>query len=111
MLELKERDEKGVIIIDIKGRFTAVESPEFKAYINKLLEKGKKRIIVNLGGVSFIDSSGIGALVGALTTLRKQEGNLKILNLNDQIEKIFQITRLNKFFDIYEDEFEAVESF
>ena len=80
-------------------------------YKRQLLSKGHKKILFNLGDVNYIDSSGLGHLVSAFTTVRKQEGVLKLLNLTNKVHDVMQITRLYTVFDIMDDEAVAVKSF
>ena len=79
--------------------------------VHDLLSKGQKRILLNLGGVNYIDSSGIGELVSAFTAAKKQGGELKLLNLSKKIHDLLQITKLYTVFDVKDDETLAVESF
>ena len=79
--------------------------------VASLLEKGCNRILLNLGGVGYIDSSGLGELVRTYTTLQRQGGQLKMVNLNHRLAKLFKVTGLQKVFDIYEDEGHALQAF
>ena len=78
---------------------------------SQLLAKGQKKILLNLGEVNYIDSSGIGELVSAFTTVRKQGGDLKLLNLTKKVHDLLQITKLYTVFDVKDDEAAAVKSF
>jgi anti-sigma B factor antagonist len=79
--------------------------------IRSLLTKGSKKILLNLGDVSYIDSSGIGELVSAYTTVRREGGDLKLLNLTKKVHDLLQITKLYTVFDVKDDEAAAVKSF
>ena len=102
----------GVTIVDISGRIVlGEESAALRELIRELLSKGHKRILLNLGEVTYIDSSGLGHLVSAFTSVRKQEGELKLLKLTNKVHDLMQITRLYTVFDIMDDEAAAVKSF
>ena len=106
------RQAGGVTIVDISGRIVlGEESAALRELVRDLLSKGHKKILFNLGDVTYIDSSGLGHLVSAFTSVRKQEGELKLLNLTNKVHDLMQITRLYTVFDIMEDEAAAVKSF
>jgi len=106
------RQVGGVTIVDISGRIVlGEESAALRDLVRDLLSKGHKKILFNLGDVNYIDSSGLGHLVSALTSVRKQEGELKLLNLTNKVHDVMQITRLYTVFDIMDDEAAAVKSF
>jgi anti-sigma B factor antagonist len=106
------REAGGVTIVDISGRIVlGEESAALRDLVCDLLSKGRKKILFNLGDVSYIDSSGLGHLVSAFTSVRKQEGELKLLNLTNKVHDVMQITRLYTVFDIMDNEAEAVKSF
>jgi anti-sigma B factor antagonist len=79
--------------------------------IRRLLEEGKKRILLNLSGVGYIDSSGIGELVSSYTAINKEGGQLKLLNLTQKLQDLLTITKLLTVFDVYESEADALNSF
>ncbi len=106
------RQVGGLTIVDISGRIVlGEESAALRDLVCDLLNKGHKQILFNLGDVHYIDSSGLGHLVSALTTVRKQEGELKLLNLTNKVHDVMQLTRLYTVFDIMDDEAVAVKSF
>jgi anti-sigma B factor antagonist len=106
------RQVGGVTIVDISGRIVlGEESAALRDLVCDLLSKGHKKILFNLGDVNYIDSSGLGHLVSAFTSVRKQEGELKLLNLTNKVHDVMQITRLYTVFDIMDDEAVAVKSF
>ncbi len=106
------RQVGGVTIVDISGRIVlGEESAALRQLVCDLLSKGHKGILFNLGNVNYIDSSGLGNLVGAFTSVRKQGGELKLLNLTNKVHDLMQITRLYTVFDIMDDEDVAVKSF
>jgi anti-sigma B factor antagonist len=106
------RQVGGVTIVDIKGRIVlGEESASVRDVVRDLLSKGHKEILLNLGAVDYIDSMGLGSLVGAFTSVRKQGGELKLLNLTSKVTDLMQITRLYTVFDIMNDEAVGVKSF
>jgi anti-sigma B factor antagonist len=106
------RQASAVTVVDISGRIElGGESAALRDMVCDLLSKGHKQILLNLGDVQYIDSSGLGALVSAFTTVRKQGGELKLLNLTNKVRDLMQITKLYTVFDITNDETEAVKSF
>jgi anti-sigma B factor antagonist len=106
------RQVDGITIVDLSGRITLGEgSVVLRDQIRDLLSKGNKRILLNLGDVSYIDSSGIGELVSAYTTVRNQGGELKLLNLTKKVHDLLQITKLYTVFDIKDDEGQAIKAF
>jgi anti-sigma B factor antagonist len=101
-----------VTIVDISGRIVlGEESAALRKLVCDLLGKGQKNILFNLGDVNYIDSSGLGNLVGAFTSVRKLGGELKLLNLTNKVQDLLQITRLYTVFDILDNEAVAVKSF
>ena len=106
------RQVDGVSIVDCSGRITLGEgSVILRDTVRELLSKGQKKILLNLGEVSYIDSSGIGELVSAFTTVRNQGGELKLLNLTKKVHDLLQITKLYTVFDVRDDEASAVKAF
>ena len=106
------RQVSGVTIVDISGRIVlGEESAALRDLVCDLLSKGHKKILFNLANVNYIDSSGLGHLVSAFTSVRKQQGELKLLNLTNKVQDVMQITRLYTVFDIMDDEGVAVKSF
>ena len=111
-LKLSTRQVDGVTILDLSGRITLGEgSVQLRDATRDLLSKGSKNILLNLGDVNYIDSSGIGELVSAYTTVRNQGGELKLLNLTKKVHDLLQITKLYTVFDVKDDEATAVGSF
>jgi anti-sigma B factor antagonist len=99
-------------IVDLSGRITLGEaSVVVRNLISDLLGKGNKKILLNLGEVDYIDSSGIGVLVSSFSTVRSQGGELKLVNLSKRIRDLLQITKLYNLFDVKDDEAAAVASF
>jgi anti-sigma B factor antagonist len=106
------REINGVTILDVAGRITLGEgSVILREKVREQLNLGKHRIIVNLAGVSYIDSSGLGELTSAFTTAKNRGVTLKLLNLTKRVHDLMQITKLYTVFDVYDDEGTAIESF
>jgi anti-sigma B factor antagonist len=111
-MKANNRQVNGVTIVDMSGRITLGEgSVILRDSIKDLLGKGQKKILLNLGDVSYIDSSGIGELVSAFTSVRNQGGELKLLKLTKKVHDLLQITKLYTVFDIKDDETDAIRSF
>lgn len=111
-MKASNRQINGVTVVDMSGRITLGEgSVVLRESIRDLVAKGQKKILLNLGDVTYIDSSGIGELVSAFTTVRNQGGELKLLNLTKKVHDLLQITKLYTVFDIKDDETAAVGSF
>jgi anti-sigma B factor antagonist len=111
-MKVTTRQVDGVTILDLSGRITLGEgSVQLRDAVRDLLAKGQKQILLNLGDVNYIDSSGIGELVSAFTTVHNQGGDLKLLNLTKKVHDLLQITKLYTVFDIKDDEASAIASF
>jgi anti-sigma B factor antagonist len=111
-MKTSTRQVDGVTIVDCSGRITLGEgSITIRDTVRELLSKGQKKILLNLGEVSYIDSSGIGELVSAFTTVRNQGGDLKLLKLSKKVHDLLQITKLYTVFDVKDDETAAVKAF
>jgi anti-sigma B factor antagonist len=111
-LNIKERQAGDVTILDMDGKVTIGEgSVALRTAIRRLLEEGKKKILLNLGGVGYIDSSGIGELVSSFTAINKEQGQLKLLNLTQKLQDLLGITKLLTVFDVYDNESDALSSY
>ncbi|MBC7931921.1 MAG: STAS domain-containing protein [Rubrivivax sp.] len=111
-LNIRERQAGDVTILDLEGKITIGEgSVSLRGAIRRLIEEGKKKILLNLGGVGYVDSSGIGELVSSFTTIQREGGQLKLLNLTQKIQDLLGITKLLTVFDTYDDEATALNSF
>jgi anti-sigma B factor antagonist len=111
-MKANSRRVDGVTILDLSGRITLGEgSVVLRDQIRDLLGKSEKKILLNLGDVTYIDSSGIGELVSAFTTVRNQGGELKLLNLTKKVHDLLQITKLYTVFDVKDDEASAIKAF
>ena len=111
-LTIASREVDGVTVLDLSGRITLGEgSVQLRDAIRDLISKGSKNILLNLGDVNYIDSSGLGELVGAYTTAKNQGATLKLLNLTKKVHDLLQLTKLYTIFDIWDDEVHAIASF
>ncbi len=112
MMKASSRQVNGVTIVDLSGRITLGEgSVVLRDLVRDLMSKGQKKILLNLGDVTYIDSSGIGELVSAYTSVRNSGGELKLLNLTKKVHDLLQITKLYTVFDVKDDEASAVAAF
>ena len=111
-LKITERQNGLITILDLDGKIKLGEgSAELHKELGRLVEKGERKILLNLANVSHIDSSGLGELFTGYNTLQKTGGELKLFNLSDKVHGLMTVTRLLTVFDIYENEAEAVDSF
>jgi anti-sigma B factor antagonist len=111
-VKLNTRQVGDVSVVDVAGRITLGEgSSALRDALRDLINKNQKKILLNLGEVNYIDSSGIGELVSGFTTVTNSGGNLKLLNLNKRVKDLLQITKLYTVFDVHEDEAGAIRSF
>ncbi|MEW6321594.1 MAG: STAS domain-containing protein [Acidobacteriota bacterium] len=111
-MEIGERVVNDVTVLDLKGKMTLGEGDELlKDKINSLLANGRKKLVLNLEGVPYIDSAGLGEIVRTYTTVSRQGGSLKLLNLTKRIEDLLSITKLLTVFETFDTEAEAVNSF
>jgi len=111
-LKIASREVDGVAVLDLSGRITLGEgSVQLREAIRGLIGKGTKIILLNLGDVNYIDSSGLGELVSAFTTAKNQHSEVKLLNLTKKVHDLLQLTKLVTVFDIYNDEASAIASF
>jgi anti-sigma B factor antagonist len=111
-LKFTTRQVDGVTILDLNGRITLGDgSVVLRDAVKDVLGKGSKSILLNLANVDYIDSSGLGELVSAYTTVKNQGGELKLLHLTNKVHDLLQITKLYTVFDIKDDEASAISAF
>jgi anti-sigma B factor antagonist len=111
-MTIETREVSHVTIVDIDGRITlGDETGQLRDTVRRLIAEGKKKIVLNLAKVDYIDSSGMGELVSSFTTVRNSGGELKLLSLTKKVRDVVQVTKLYTVFDIKDDEFTAVKSF
>lgn len=108
---LKARRLDDVVILDLSGRITIGEGTVvLREQIQRLLAKGDRKFLLNLADVDYIDSSGLGELVTAFTTVRNNQGQLKLLNLTRRVQDLLQITKLLTVFEAFNNETEALKT-
>jgi anti-sigma B factor antagonist len=111
-MELKTHEDGPITIVTVTGDLVIGDAETtFKKTVTRLLEEGRVNLLVDLSGVGFLDSSGLGALVRALTNAQKEGGQTKLLHAGPQIRKLLQMTKLDSVFEIHEDLEAAVSSF
>lgn len=111
-MRLQSRERDGIFILDLSGKLMGGQDADtFREELHKLLDKGVKKVLVNLQKVSWVNSTGIGILISGYSTLRKNGGDLKLLHISDRIKSILYITKLNLIFESFDDEDEALKSF
>ncbi len=101
-MSINVNQETGITVITLSGRFDALMAKEFKACIGDLIEKQNVMIAIDMAAIAFIDSSGLGSLVGGLKGIAKEKGEIRIAGLSPEVRTIFELTRLHRIFDIYE---------
>ncbi len=111
-MKIEERALENVVVLDLKGKLTIGEGDALlKETIQKLIDQGHNKLLLNLEGVPYVDSAGLGEIVRTYTTVSRQGGSLKLLNLTKRITDLLAITKLLTVFDTFESEAEAVSSF
>ena len=111
-MQIEERTVGDVVVLDLKGRVTLGEGDQLlKDKVNSLVNQGRKRLVLNLAGVPYVDSAGLGEIVGSYTTVSRQGGSLRLLNLTKKITDLLAITKLLTVFETFDSEDEAVRSF
>ncbi len=111
-MKASSRKVDGVVIVDLSGRITLGEGAVvLRDTVKEISGRGEKKILLNLGDVTYIDSSGIGELVSAFTSVRNAGGDLKLLNLTKKVHDLLQITKLYTVFDVQDSEASAIAAF
>jgi anti-sigma B factor antagonist len=111
-MQISERSIGDVMVLDLKGKITLGEGDELlKDKVNSLINQGQRKIVLNLGQVPYLDSAGLGDVVRAYTTVSREGGSLKLLNLTKRITDLLSITKLLTVFETFDSEDEAVRSF
>src|SRR6202047_1977832 len=109
---MTDREMDGVTVIEIEGRIVlGEESNAFRERVKSLLAAGKKKIVLNLANVTYIDSAGLGTLVATFHSARSQGATLKLTNLGSKFKEVLQVTKLMTVFDTYDNETAAIQSF
>ena len=111
-MDIKERVVDGVSVLDLSGKIVLGEGDgQVRERIKDLLSDGQKKILLNLGDVTYVDSAGLGALISSYTTTKREGGQLKLVNLTKRIQDLLAITKLITVFDTYDNEQEAIKSY
>jgi len=111
-MQIEERSAGDVTVLDLKGKMTLGEGDELlRDKINSLIQQGRRKVVLNLEDVPYIDSAGLGEIVRTYTTISRHGGSLKLLNLTKRITDLLSITKLLTVFDTYDSEADAVRSF
>ena len=111
-LKVSSREVGDVTVVDLSGRIVLGEGSDIlRAALSDLVTKGRKKVLLNLADVNYIDSSGLGALVSGYTTLRGQQGQVKLLRLTKKVHDLLQITKLLTVFEVFDDENSALKSY
>src|SRR5215210_3728385 len=111
-LRIKERQVENVVVLEMDGNMRIGEGGVvFHSTIRRLLEEGQRKILLNLAGINYIDSSGLGELIASHNVLKKNDGQVKLLHLTKRVRELMVITKLLTVFDVYESESEALDSF
>ena len=107
-LQIRQRNISDVMVLDLTGRLWILDLP-LRDLINTLIGEGKTHFVLNLEAVDYIDSSGLGQLITIWTSIRNKGGHLTVLNPTKRVQRLFEITRLNAVFEIFEKEEDAVD--
>jgi len=110
-MEIGHETINDVEVLKLDGRLDASSAKDFKEKVGSLSRENRVKLVIDMGGVDFIDSSGLGSLVSSLRTVNKLGGDIKISALQDQVRAIFELTRLHRIFGIYDDSTAAAMSF
>jgi anti-sigma B factor antagonist len=111
-VQITNREVDGVTVVTLEGRIVlGEESHSFREKLKSLLVEGKKKIVLNMAGIKYIDSSGLGALVAAHYSAKTQSASMRLCNLGGKFYEVLQITKLLTVFDVYDSEAAAVDSF
>ncbi len=107
-LTIKHRVVQDVVVVDLIGRLWILDLP-LRDRINELINEGRRHFVLNLAGVQYVDSSGLGQLISIWTSIRNKNGHMTVLNPTKRVMKLFEITRLNTILQILENEPEAIQ--
>ncbi|RKZ14439.1 anti-sigma factor antagonist [bacterium] len=111
-MKIKEREEAGVAILELSGKIMGgPDSEKFSSTLKQLIHEEKTRVLIDLGKVTWVNSTGLGILISGYTTMKRNNGEMKLLNVSERIESIFMVTKLASVFESYKDETEAIQSF
>jgi anti-sigma B factor antagonist len=110
-MEIVDEKMAGVNVLRLEGRLDASSAKAFKEKVGALVQEKRLNLVIDMAAVDFIDSSGLGSLVSALRSVNKLRGDIKIASLQDQVRAIFELTRLHRIFEIFDEREAAIKSF
>lgn len=110
-MEIRHETIHNVDVLSLKGRLDASSARDFKEKVGSLSRENRVKLVIDMDGVDFIDSSGLGSLVSSLRTVNKQGGDIRISSLQEQVKSVFELTRLHRIFGIYDGPTAAARSF
>ena len=110
-MEISEQRIEDMHLLKLNGRLDAASAKELRSRVDALVKENRVKLIIHMGGVDFIDSSGLGSLVSSLRAVNERNGDVKVVALQKQVRSIFELTRLHRIFGIYEDVDAAMKSF
>ena len=111
-MKQKHHEQYNAVVIELKGNVMGGDdTKEFNELLHKVLDEGKKNVVVDLSEVKFMNSSGLGMLIGGLTTMKKGNGTLKLARTTDKIESLLVITKVSTIFESFETVEDAIKSF
>jgi anti-sigma B factor antagonist len=111
-MKIRQREIGDVVVLDVNGKIMGgPDSEEFQATIDALVESGKRKVLVNLENVSWINSTGLGILIAGFSSLQKSGGKLKLVNVSQRIESLLAVTKLSTIFESFRQEDDAIRSF
>lgn len=112
MLNITEREVGDVTILDLEGSLImGGGAAVLREALSRLIEAGKKKVLLNFGGIKYVDSSGIGELVSSVVTINREDGQLKLFNLTERVHEVLSLSSLLSLFEVYDDEPEALAAF
>jgi anti-sigma B factor antagonist len=111
-LEIARREREGILLLDLKGRITAgEEASAFRGAFEKLADVTDLRLILNMQGIEYVDSTGLGALVMCANVARRANGTVRLVNVNRRNIELLVMTKIDTIFEVFDDESDAVNSF
>ena len=111
-LKIKERTRDGVVILEMSGKLMGgPDADAFNEILRTLIHEGRRNFLVNLSGVNWVNSTGLGILISGYTTVKRAGGELKLLKVSDRIDNIFMVSKLYTVFESFDDEDRAIQSF
>ncbi len=110
-MEMLEEKKSNAVVLKLEGRLDASTTSSVKWKVESVVRGKQRNLVIDMSGISFIDSSGLGILVASLRAINKAGGDIKITSLQDQVHAVFELTRLHHLFEIYDDCEFAVDSF